>query len=185
MRRLCLLSVLIISHPLTALADEGVGRWYLNPYFGGIAPDKPWGGNGSALLYGLDIGTNFSAAWSAEFDMNGASLSDRYGAGRINLYGGAVTLRRTFDRSTRFAPYVSFGAGLTHLAPPPAIPLEGRTEFMAQPAIGAIVRLGESSAGSRTLALRPDVKVRWTHGWAHAPGNPVDVVYALGLTLAF
>jgi hypothetical protein len=43
----------------------------------------------------------------------------------------------------------------------------------------------ESSDAADTLALRPDIKTRWTHGWAHAPGNPVDVLYALGLTFSF
>ena len=49
---------------------------------------------------------------------------------------------------------------------------------------GAIVKLWESAEGTSTLALRPDVKVRWTHGWANAPGNPVDILYAVGLTLS-
>jgi hypothetical protein len=36
-----------LCSPLTALADEGdVGRWYVNPYVGGITPDKPWGAKG-------------------------------------------------------------------------------------------------------------------------------------------
>jgi hypothetical protein len=185
MRRLCLLSLLVFCCPLRALADGDTESWYLNPYLGGIVPDKPWGGKGSALLYGLDVGRSLSAAWSAEFDMNGASLSDRYGGGPIRLYGAAFTLLRVFNRDARFAPYVSFGVGLTHVTPPAEIALESRTEFMAQPAVGAFIRVWERSAGSRALALRPDVKVRWTHGWAHAPGNPVDVLYGLGLTFEF
>jgi hypothetical protein len=185
MRPRCLLSLLILCSPVIALAGENAERWYLNPYVGGIVPDKPWGGNGSTVLYGLDIGRSLSAAWSAEFDMNGAALSDRYGAGPIGLYGGALTLLRVFNRGARFAPYVSFGVGLTHVAPPSAIPLERRTEFTAQPGVGALVRVWERADGSRAVALRPDVKVRWTHGWAHAPGNPVDILYVLGLTFEF
>jgi len=185
MRPLWLLSLLVFCSPVLALAREDAEWWYLNPYLGGIVPDKPWGGNGSTVLYGLDIGRSLSAAWNAELDMNGAPLSDRYGAGRVGLYGGALTLLRVFNRGARFAPYVSLGAGLTHVAPPSGVPLESRTEFMAQPGVGALVRVWEGSAGLRALALRPDVKARWTHGWAHAPGNPVDVLYVLGLTFEF
>lgn len=54
-----------------------------------------------------------------------------------------------------------------------------------QPGAGVMIRLWESADGSRRLALRPDIKVRWTHGWAHAPGNPVDPLYVLGLTYSF
>jgi hypothetical protein len=43
----------------------------------------------------------------------------------------------------------------------------------------------QSPHGAGSLALRPDIKARWTHGWAHAPGNPVDVLYTLGLTFSF
>jgi hypothetical protein len=185
MRRACLLSLLVLWFPLLALAEEEAGRWYLNPYLGGIVPDKPWGGRGSALLYGLDFGISLSAAWTTELDVNAASLSDRYGAGHINLYGGALTLLRVFNRGARLAPYVSFGAGLTEVAPPSGIPLASRTEFMAQPGIGAFVKVWVRSDGSRALALRPDFKARWTHGWAHAPGNPVDILYGLGLTFDF
>jgi hypothetical protein len=56
---------------------------------------------------------------------------------------------------------------------------------MAQPGFGAIIKVWQSTDGSGSLALRPDIKVRWTHGWAHAPGNPVDVLYVLGLTFSF
>lgn len=185
MRRACLLSLWALWLPLVALAEDDAQRWYLNPYVGGIVPDKPWGGRGSALLYGLDIGMRLSAAWSAEIDINAASLSDRYNAGPIGLYGGALTVLRVFRRDARVAPYVSFGAGLTHVAAPSGIPLASRTEFMAQPGFGALVKLWARSDGACALALRPDFKARWTHGWAHAPGNPVDILYGLGLAFEF
>lgn len=185
MRPLVLVSLPVLCVALTALAQDEVGQWYFNPYLGGITPDKPWGAKGSTALYGLDIGTNFSATWSAELDLNGARLSDRVGSGHSGLYGGALDLLRVFNRGGVVAPYLSIGAGVAHAAPPSGTGLESRTEFMAQPGFGAIIKAWESVDGSRSFALRPDIKARWTHGWAHAPGNPVDVLYVLGLTFAF
>jgi len=185
MTPLVLVSLLVLCVPLTALAQAEVGHWYLNPYFGGVTPDKPWGGKGSTALYGLDIGTNFSPTWSAELDLNGALLSDRLGSGHTGLYGGALDLQRVFNRGGLFAPYLSIGAGATHAAPPSGTGLESRTEFMAQPGFGAFIKVWESPDGSRSFTLRPDIKARWTHGWAHAPGNPVDVLYVLGLSFSF
>jgi len=180
-----LLSVWVACIPAEALAQAAVGRWYVNPYAGGITPDKPWGARGSGALYGLDIGTSLFETYSAEIDLNDAPLSDRFGPGHNSLYGGALELLRVFNRGARFAPYVSIGAGVTHSAPPSGTGLESRTEFMAQPGGGLMIGLWASGDGSSCLALRPDLKVRWTHGWAHAPGNPVDVLYGLGLTAAF
>ena len=185
MRRVFLVSLLVLCLPRTAPAQDEVGHWYLNSYFGGITPDKPWGGKGSTALYGLDIGADFSPAWSAELDLNGARLSDRSGSGHTGLYGGAMELLRVFNRGGGFAPYLSIGTGATHDAPPSGTGLESRTEFMAQPGFGAFIKMWESADGSGCVALRPDIKVRWTHGWAHAPGNPVDVLYVLGLTFSF
>ena len=185
MKRWFLVQLLFLCAPFTAHAQDEAGDWYFNPYLGGIAPDKPWGGKGGSALYGVDIGTILSPAWSAEVDLNGARLSDRFGSGHTGLYGGALDLLRVFNRGGGFAPYLSLGAGITHAAPPAGAGLQSRMEFMMQPGLGAIIKLWESADGSGTLALRPAVEARWTHGWAHAPGNPVDFLYALGLTFSF
>jgi hypothetical protein len=161
------------------------GSWYVNTYAGGITPDKPWHATGAAAVYGLDIGAAFSAQWSAELDVNAAPLGDRTASGDDVLGGAALEVLRGLGRGARLAPYVSLGAGLTRYMPVAGAGLEPRTEFMVQPGAGVVVRIWESADGSRTLALRPDVKVRWTHGWAHAPGNPVDPYYVLGLTYSF
>jgi hypothetical protein len=180
-----LVSVLAVGFVLAERAQAAPEQWYLNPYIGGIMPDKPWHGRGSAALFGLDAGANLSPAWSAEVDINGASLTDRDEQGRIGLYGGALTVLRVFNRAARFSPYLSLGAGVTHSAPSAEADLVSRTEFMVQPGVGAAIRVWQSADGADTLALRPDIKARWTHGWAHAPGNPVDVLYVLGLTFSF
>jgi Outer membrane protein beta-barrel domain len=183
-RGLLLTGLLVLGVPRLALAQLSED-WYVNPYLGGITPDKPWHASGSGGIYGLDIGTALSAAWSAELDLSGAPLRDRTASGDDGLYGAALEVLRVFDRGARFAPYLSFGAGLTHYAPSAGAGSQSRTEFMMQPGAGVMIRLWESADGSRSLALRPDIKVRWTHGWAHAPGNPVDPLYVLGLTYSF
>ena len=164
---------------------QAAGEWYLNAYGGGITPDKPWGASGHGVLYGLDLGMNIADAWQAELDLNQATLNDRLGSHQSRLEAGALQLLRVFGRGARFAPFVSLGAGLNHEAPGAGSGVMSHTEFMVQPGIGALVRLWERADGSVSLALRPDITVRWTHGWAHAPGNPVDPLYALGLTLSF
>jgi hypothetical protein len=185
MRRQFLVPLLLLCIPFTVHAQDELAGWYVNPYLGGIIPDKPWGGKGGTALFGIDIGRNLSAAWSAELDLNGARLNDRVGSGHTDLYGGALELLRLFNGGGRFAPYLMLGAGVTDAAPPPGAGLQSRTEFMMQPGGGAIIRLWEGADGAGTLALRPAIEARWTHGWAHAPGNPVDVLYALGLTYSF
>jgi hypothetical protein len=174
----------MLSMALPARA-EGADQWYLNAFAGGISPDKPWGASGHAALYGLDLGVSLADGWNAELDLNRADLSDRRGAHDSRLESGALQLLRVFNRPARFAPYASLGAGLTHEAPGAGSGLVSHTEFMLQPGMGALIGLWERADGSVSLALRPDIRVRWTHGWAHAPGNPVDPLYGLGLTLSF
>ena len=60
MKHLYLVSWLVLCAPLPALCEDDVGHLYLNPYLGGIRPDKPWGGKGSTALYGLELQLNVS-----------------------------------------------------------------------------------------------------------------------------
>lgn len=183
-RGVLLAGLVMLAAPVPALAQAS-GSWYVNAYAGGITPDKPWHAKGAGALYGLDIGADLSAQWSAELDLGAAPLPDRAASGDDLLSGAALEALRVFERGSRCAPYVSLGAGLTRYAPVTGAGLEPRTEFMVQPGAGVMIRIWESADGSRSLTLRPDVKVRWTHGWAHAPGNPVDPYYVLGLTYSF
>jgi hypothetical protein len=185
LRLLVLTLTVALSGPPDACAQSASAQWYLNPYLGGITPDKPWGATGSAALIGLDAGVDLSARWSAELAVDAAPLSDRADSGRSELYGVALAALRVFNRAGSLAPYLSLGAGATHFAPATTSSLPSRTEFMWQVGGGALVRLWQSHDGAMSVALRPDLRVRWTHGWAHAPGNPVDPLYDLGLTLAF
>jgi hypothetical protein len=59
-RRVWRLSLLLLCAPLMALARDEAASWYVSPSLGGITPDKPWGGKGSAAVYGLDIGTGLT-----------------------------------------------------------------------------------------------------------------------------
>jgi hypothetical protein len=177
--------LLMLCVPLTAHGQSAGGEWYVNPYLGGITPDKPWGATGSAALIGVDLGAKLSAAWSSELDVEDGMLRDRADSGHSNLYGVALAALRVFDRGGLLAPYLSLGAGASCFAPAAHSALASRTEFMWQAGGGTLVRLWAPADGASSLALRPEIRVRWTHGWAHAPGNPVDPLYALGLMFSF
>jgi Outer membrane protein beta-barrel domain len=178
-----LASVFVAGAPLAAVAQATPDCWYLGVDAGGIIPDKPWGARGSAPLFGFDLGRSFAGGWSTELQLTYAPLEDRRGSGHSSLETAGLKALRVFDTGTRFSPYVSLGAGVTHEAPGSGSGLLSRSEFMVQPGVGTIVTLLETRGGR--LALRVDVGTRWTHGWAHAPGNPVDPYYTVGLTYAF
>jgi hypothetical protein len=181
MRRF-ILTALLLGAPVAVQAQSAPATFDLNPYIGGISPDKPWRARGSAPLYGFDLGIGLIPSWRLEFDLNQATLSDRSDPGHSSLYGGALSVSYLLNPAGRLAPFVAFGAGLTRYVPPSGIGVQERSEFMAQPGIGALLRLWRSADARRSLALRPQVSLRWTHGWAHAPGNPVDPLYVIGLT---
>lgn len=65
MRDLLLTGLLVLGVPRPALAQLSED-WYVNPYLGGITPDKPWHASGSGGIYGLDIG--MVAAWRRRHD---------------------------------------------------------------------------------------------------------------------
>jgi Outer membrane protein beta-barrel domain len=178
-----LAGLLVSCAPLAALAQARPDSWYVNAEVGGIIPDKPWGARGSAPLFGLDLGRSLSGGWSTELDLTYARLDDRRGSDHSSLEGAALQALRVFDFGARVLPYVSLGAGITHEAPGAGSGLLARTEFMAQPGLGALLGLWDARGAG--LALRAEFEARWTHGWAHAPGNPVDPLYSLGLTYYF
>jgi hypothetical protein len=183
----CGIAIAVCAGPARAqhsTGEDAGGLWYTSLFLGGITPDKPWRASGSAVLYGFDIGMNISPRWGAELDVDGAPLNNRTGVGHTGLYGAALDVLRIWHLRASFTPYVALGGGVTHNTASPETGLESRTELMIQPGIGAFIRVWQSADGARSLALRPDIKVRWTHGWAHAPGNPVDPLYALALTFA-
>jgi OOP family OmpA-OmpF porin len=179
-----LLGLLTLVAPAAAPAGDEAGHWYINPYFGGISPDKTWAGSSnSQLLSGIDVGNNLSALWTVELDFNYASLSNHLGSGggHVNLWGGALDALRVWNRHSRFAPYVVVGAGATGDRPPEGPDLSSRTGFMAQAGVGAFIKLWENSDASQSFSLRPDLKARWTD----THGNPVDFLYVLGFTLTW
>jgi OmpA-OmpF porin, OOP family len=178
-----LASLLVSCPPVATIAQTTPGSWYVNPDVGGIIPDKPWGARGSAPLFGLDLGRSLTGGWSTELDVTYARLDDRRGSSHSSLEGAALQAVRIFDFGARVLPYASLGAGMTHEAPGAGSGLLTRTEFMVQPGLGVLVRLWDAHGSG--LALRADFEARWTHGWAHAPGNPVDPLYRLGLSYYF
>jgi hypothetical protein len=178
-----LASLLVSCAPIAVIAQTAPDCWYLAADAGGVIPDKPWGARGSAPLFGVDFGRSFSAGWSSELDLTYAPLDDRRGGAHSGLEAAGLQVLRIFRTADRLMPYVSLGAGTVHETPGSGSGLVSHTEFIMQPGFGALVRLLETRNGQ--LALRANFTARWTHGWAHAPGNPVDPYYTLGLTYAF
>ena len=179
-----LVELLLMLASAAALAGDEAGHWYINPYVGGISPDKTWAGStNSQLLYGIDVGHNLSAAWTLELDFNYASLSNHLGpgGGHVNLWGGALDALRVWNRQSRFAPYIVLGVGAAGEHPPAGLGLTSHTDFMAQGGVGALIKLWENTDASQSFSLRPDVRARWTD----AHGNPVDFLYVLGFTLTW
>jgi OOP family OmpA-OmpF porin len=179
-----LLGLLMLVAPAAGLAGDEAGHWYINPYAGGISPDKTWAGSTtSRLLSGIDVGNNLSALWTVELDFNYASLSSHLGpgGGHVNLWGASLDALRVWSRFSRFAPYIVLGVGAAGDRPPTGLGLTSRTDFMAQGGVGAFIRLWENSDASQSFSLRPDLKARWTD----THGNPIDFLYVLGFTLTW
>jgi hypothetical protein len=182
-RARALVGLFVFCAPLAAVAQTTPDSWYVGADAGGIIPDKPWGARGSAPLFGLEFGRSLSGGWSTELALTYAPLEDRRSRGHNSLEAAGLQVLRRFSTGTRVVPYVLLGGGATHVAPASGSGLVSRTEFMMQPGLGALVSLLETRNGQ--LALRANFAARWTHGWAHAPGNPVDPYYTLGLTYGF
>jgi OmpA-OmpF porin, OOP family len=174
-------TVLLCAASVPALASASdVGHWYLTPQFGGISVDNDRPVEDKDWLYGLALGKHVSEALSVELGFDGAQVGGGPGRSDLNLYSGAVNLLGVMNRDGRFSPYVSVGLGANENDPSPG---ENETDFMSQAGIGAFVKLWESGDGSRSLALRPDVKVRWDD--AGAEGTLRDYVGTLGFQYSF
>ena len=155
MNRLALIGLAVLA-PLTARAGDDVGQFYFNPQIGGIIPDSKRALNDS-LLWGAGLGMNLSPAWSAEVNFDGAHLGYKHMPGHQDPYALSVDLLRVFNRDRTFAPFITGGIGLlenfnaSHAS----------SDFLGQLGVGALIKLWESSDGTASFALRPEVKVRY------------------------
>lgn len=170
---LCVLAV-----PAIATADE-VGQWYVNPQIGGIWVDdeRPlrhdW-------VYGLGFGKHLHKALSLELNLNGGPVRGDVGFPSLSLYSATVDALGVLNRSGQASPYLSLGVGALRNEYAPGF---RDTDLALQAGVGAFIRTWSSADGSRSFAVRPDIKVRWDKtkydGYLH------DTIVMLGFQFGF
>lgn len=169
----------VLAAPALAAASD-VDHWYVTPKIGGVSVDNDRALEDKDWLYGLAVGKHINEGLSMELNLDGAYVGGGPAAGDLSLYGGSIDLLAVINRAGAFAPYLSLGLGMLQTEPSPGT---NATDFMAQAGLGAMLKLAESADGSRSLALRPEVKARWSE--AGASGTLVDYIGTLGLQFSF
>jgi OOP family OmpA-OmpF porin len=177
------LAIPACSIPALASADDGangVGQWYVNPNFGGVSVDNDRPVQDKDWLYGFGIGRHMNRWLSTELNVTGAQVRGGPGRSDLSLWGTSLDLLGVMNRDGRFSPYVSVGAGVLGNEPSPGA---NQTDFMSQAGVGMFIKLWESTDGSQSFSLRPDIKARWDD--AGASGKLRDYIGTLGFTYAF
>jgi OOP family OmpA-OmpF porin len=178
MKKVALLCAL--AAPLAVSAADNVGHWYLTPQIGGVSVDNDRPLEDKDWLYGLGIGKHLSDALSLELNLNGAQVGGGTDRGDMSLYGASLDLLTVANRSGVVSPYFSVGAGALQSDRSPGT---NATDLMAQAGVGMFINLWQSSDGSKSFALRPDLKARWNE--AGADGTLVDYIGTLGFQYSF
>jgi OOP family OmpA-OmpF porin len=178
MKQVALLCVL--AAPLAASAADNVGHWYVTPSIGGISVDNDRPLQDKDWLYGLGIGKHVSEAISLELNLNGSQIGGGPGRGDLSLYGVTADILGVANRGNVLEPYVSIGAGFLQNDRSPG---ENQADAMAQAGVGMFMNLWQAADGSRSFALRPDVKARWSE--AGADGTLLDFIGTLGFQFSF
>lgn len=170
-----------LAVPMAGYAADQTGQWYITPQLGVISTDRDRSLQDEEWLYGLSFGRNFSPKWSAEFNFNETELLNATsGPSGLDMRALSVDVLRYFNRDSRFAPYLTVGAGALRNEPV-RVGREQNEDFMAQAGVGALVKLHESDTGS--FSLRPEIKARWDD--AGAQGYLRDYIGTLGLQFSF
>jgi OmpA-OmpF porin, OOP family len=170
-----------LAAPMAGYAADQTGQWYITPQAGAISTDRDRGLQDEEWLYGLSFGRHFSPKWSAEFNFNETELlNSTSGPSGLDMRALSVDVLRYFNRDSRFAPYLTVGAGALRNEPV-RVGRAQNEDFMAQAGLGALVKLYESDTGS--FSLRPEIKARWDD--AGAQGYLRDYIGTLGLQFSF
>jgi OOP family OmpA-OmpF porin len=172
---------LVIAAPGMAAADD-VGHWYITPQIGGISVDNDRPLEDKDWLYGLAVGKVVNQGLNAEINLNGAQIGGGPGRSDLSLYGGTVDLLGVFNRGGAVQPFLSAGLGVVQNDRPKSDGGDA-TDFGAQAGIGMFIKAWESSDGSRSFSLRPELKARWDD--AGAEGHLRDYLGLLGFQFSF
>jgi len=170
---------LVIAVPGIVAADD-VGHWYITPQIGGISVDNDRPVQDKDWLYGVAIGKHLSRVINLELNLNGSQIGGGPGRGDISLYGGSLDLLTVMNRGGVVEPFLSFGAGVLQND---RVPGRDATNLMGQVGAGMFIKAWESSDGSRSFALRPELKVRWDEDGAVE--NNRDYLGLLGFQYSF
>ncbi len=152
----------------------------MNPQFGGISVDNRRPVEDKDWLYGLGFGKHVSRFLSVETNFNGAQIGGGPARSDLSLWGGSLDLLGVMNRDGVVSPYVSVGVGGVQNDVSPG---RNSTDFMSQAGVGMFVKLWESTDGSRSFSLRPDIKARWDD--AGAAGKLRDYIGTIGFQYSF
>lgn len=177
MKKFAIACALIV--PALSLADD-VGHSYVQPSVGGVSVDNRRPTEDKNWLYGFKVGKHVSEAWTVEGSYDRAVLDGRFGYDKDRLQSLGVDVLRVFNRGDIVAPYLSAGLGVLRSELKPGN--EKDDDFMVEAGAGLLIRLWSNDQGTRSLSLRPDLKVRWSD----AGGQTLrDYVATLGFQYAF
>jgi OmpA-OmpF porin, OOP family len=179
MRRFPFYALLAAAVPVVAAAGDEAGHFYIGPEFGGIVADGDRGTKEHDWVYGLDLGYNFNADWTADLNLNTVRLKDEYDPGHLRLDAASLDILRVFNHSGVFAPYIAAGAGIIHWDTPYDQP--GHDDFFPEAGVGAFIKLWENSNASSSFSLKPDIRVRWDDDGRHYR----DELYTMSFVFSF
>ena len=180
MRRFPLVALFACA-PLVASAGDEAGHFYFGPEVGGIVASGDRGTKEHDWVYGLNLGYNFNADWTADVNLNTVRLKDEFDPGHLRLMAASLDVLRVFNRSDVFAPYIAVGAGVLHYNTPFNAP--NRNDFFPQAGVGAFIKLWENSNASSSFSLKPDIRVRWDD--AGSAGHLRDYLYTMSFVFSF
>nr|WP_298723766.1 OmpA family protein [uncultured Steroidobacter sp.] len=172
---------LVIAAPGIAAADD-VGHWYLTPQIGGISVDNDRPLQDKDWLYGLAVGKVVNRGLNVELNLNGSQIGGGPARSDLSLYGGSIDLLGVLNRGGVVQPFLSAGLGVAQNDRPKSDGGDA-TDFMSQVGVGMFIKAWESSDGSRTFSLRPELKARWDD--AGADGHFRDYLGLLGFQYSF
>lgn len=170
---------IVMVAPGIAAADD-VGHWYLTPQIGGISVDNDRPVQDKDWLYGLAFGKHVNNGLSVEMNFNGSQIGGGPGRADLSLYGGSLDFLGVMNRGGTVAPFLSAGLGVVQNDRSPG---GDATDFMTQVGAGMFIKAWESSDGSRSFALRPELKARWDD--AGSAGHLRDYIGTLGFQYSF
>lgn len=170
---------LVIAAPGIAGADD-VGHWYLTPQIGGISVDNDRPVQDKDWLYGVAIGKHLSELISLELNLNGSQIGGGPARSDLSLYGGSLDVLTVFNRGNRLEPFLTFGVGALQAERSPGT---NATNLMGQVGAGMFWKAWESADGSRSFALRPELKMRVDEDGS--PDHNTDYLGLLGFQFSF